>query len=65
MDLRWKTVFLTLLEVPEIKDQIMAMTLVKPQKAFVETKDCSFLTKQLIDTEKGKSLSRMILVEYR
>lgn len=44
--------FLTLLEVPEIKGQIMAMTMVKPQKAFVEAKDCSFLAKQLIDTEK-------------
>lgn len=32
--------FLTLLEVPEIKGQITAMTMVKPQIAFVETKDC-------------------------
>lgn len=31
-------IFLTLLEVPELKGQVMAVTVVKPQKAFVETR---------------------------
>lgn len=53
MDLRWKiSFFLTLLEVFEIKGRIMSVTVVKPQKAFVENKACSFLTKQLKYTEK-------------
>lgn len=45
--------FLTLLEVPEVKGQIYAISYDGGQttKTFVEIKYCPFLTRQLIDTE--------------
>lgn len=45
---------LTLLAVPEIKGHVYGISYDHGQttKTFVETKDCPFLTRQLIDTEK-------------